>query len=155
VKASFKARLRSANQAGTMTFIAVPAEVMRRFAPRKRVPVKASLNRCRFRTTIADMGYGSCVGVRKEVRDAARITPGDMVAVTLELDLEERTVTVPRDFRRAMAAADRAAFDALSYSRRKELVQVIEAAKKPETRRRRIARAIEETREQSRRRRAR
>jgi uncharacterized protein YdeI (YjbR/CyaY-like superfamily) len=50
---------------------------------------------------------------------------------------------VPADFAKAMRAAGvRTTFDALAYSHRKEHVRVIEEAKKPETRQRRIDAAI-------------
>ena len=55
----------------------------------------------------------------------------------------ERTVTVPPDFAKALKAAGlRSTFDALAYSHRKEHVRLIEEAKKPETRQRRIEAAV-------------
>jgi len=69
--------------------------------------------------------------------------PGHDYTVDLSLDTSERIVEVPADFANALRAAGvRKAFDALSYSRRREQVQLIEAAKKPETRQRRIEAAI-------------
>jgi uncharacterized protein YdeI (YjbR/CyaY-like superfamily) len=50
---------------------------------------------------------------------------------------------VPDDFAAAMRKAGvRTAFDALSYTHRKEHVRAIEDAKKPETRQRRIDAAV-------------
>lgn len=59
----------------------------------------------------------------------------------------ERSVDVPADFKKAMSAAERRAFDAMPYSHRKEYVMWIEDAKKPETRLRRINLAREKMRE--------
>ncbi|HTF10056.1 MAG TPA: YdeI/OmpD-associated family protein [Asanoa sp.] len=42
------------------------------------------------------------------------------------------------------AGAARRAFDALSYTRRKEWARLVESAKTPETRQRRIAKAVGE-----------
>ena len=54
-------------------------------------------------------------------------------------------VTVPPDFAAALDAdpAARCAFDALPLSHRREHILAIEEAKKPETRARRIAKALE------------
>jgi uncharacterized protein YdeI (YjbR/CyaY-like superfamily) len=63
------------------------------------------------------------------------------VEVTLELDTEPRVVEVPHDLAAALAEKPgaRAAFDALSYSMRKEYVRQVTEAKAQETRDRRIA----------------
>lgn len=58
-------------------------------------------------------------------------------------DTQERTVEVPADFAAALRESGLTkAFDALSYTHRKEHVRAIEEAKKPETRARRIEAAI-------------
>jgi hypothetical protein len=64
--------------------------------------------------------------------------------VTLERDLEERTVTVPPDLARALAGnrAARQAWDRLSYTHKKEHARALEDARKPETRTRRLVRTI-------------
>ena len=64
-------------------------------------------------------------------------------------DTEPREVTVPPDFAEALDAEPdaRRSFDALPRSHRREHVLAIEEAKKPETRQRRIAKAIEMLRE--------
>ena len=76
----------------------------------------------------------------KEHRTAAGVKAGDVVEVTLEPDLEPRTVEVPADLVEAMEGEPgaRAAFDVLSYSVRKEFVRQVEDAKTEETRVRRI-----------------
>lgn len=115
---------------------------MKHFEGRIRVPVRATINGVTWRTTIADMGAGPMIGVAAAIRNAAGIERGDRVTIAIEEDKEERTVTVPRDFAKAMSKSQRKAYDSMSYSHRKEYVQWIEAAKKPETRTRRIAKAL-------------
>ncbi len=68
-----------------------------------------------------------------------------MVDVDLELDTEPREVTVPDDFKAALEVVPEAgaAFARLSYSHQRQHVEAIEAAKQPETRRRRIDKAID------------
>jgi uncharacterized protein YdeI (YjbR/CyaY-like superfamily) len=50
---------------------------------------------------------------------------------------------VPKDLASALDDKARAAFDRMSYTHRKEYVEWIEEAKRDETRRRRIAKAVE------------
>jgi uncharacterized protein YdeI (YjbR/CyaY-like superfamily) len=111
------------------------------FGGRTRVPVRATVNGVTWRTTIANMGAGPMIGVTAATRKAAGIERGDGVTVSIELDTQERTVDLPADFSKALNKAQRAAYDAMSYTHRKEYVQWIEGAKKPETRLRRIEQA--------------
>jgi len=62
----------------------------------------------------------------------------------MAIDTEERTVTTPDDLQQALETEPqaKAAFDKLSYSHRKEYVQWIEEAKKPETRAKRIEKTL-------------
>jgi uncharacterized protein YdeI (YjbR/CyaY-like superfamily) len=66
------------------------------------------------------------------------------VEITLELDDQPRTVDVPDDLAAALAGRPglREAFDALSYSARKEHVRQVTTAKAAETRQRRIAKIV-------------
>jgi uncharacterized protein YdeI (YjbR/CyaY-like superfamily) len=67
------------------------------------------------------------------------------VDVDIDRDTAPREVTVPDDLAAALDAAGvRAAFDGLSFTRRQEYVVKVEGAKKPETRRARIERAVTE-----------
>jgi uncharacterized protein YdeI (YjbR/CyaY-like superfamily) len=71
---------------------------------------------------------------------------GDPVVVTVERDEAARTIDVPADLAAALDAAGmREAFDRLSFSHRREHVNAVNDAKKPQTRARRIAKAVEMT----------
>jgi uncharacterized protein YdeI (YjbR/CyaY-like superfamily) len=80
----------------------------------------------------------------KEHRQAAGVQAGDEVRVTLELDDEPRTVEIPPDLASALAAKPgaMAAFEASSYTNRKEYVRQVEDAKSQETRDRRIEKIV-------------
>lgn len=110
-----------------------------------RAPVKVTINGFTFRTTVAVYGGKYFIGIRRSNREAAGIEAGDSITMHVELDEEERTVTAPKDLAKALAKSARAKkkWDALSYTHKREHVEAIESAKKPETRARRIARAIE------------
>ena len=138
----FQVRLQGSDDS-TATYALVPPSVMRAFEGRVRVPVRVTVNGVTWRTTICNMGLGPCIGVNAAVRNAAAVHRGDRITFEIERDTAERTVNVPADFAKALRAAERRAFDAMSYSHRKEYVEWIEAAKKPETRLRRIRKACE------------
>jgi uncharacterized protein YdeI (YjbR/CyaY-like superfamily) len=74
-------------------------------------------------------------------RKAAGVKAGDQVEVTLELDLEPRTIEVPDDLAVALAEVEGAtpAFDALAPSKCKDFVRQVNEAKTKETRDQRIA----------------
>ncbi len=123
------------------TGIQVPPEVVAALGKGKKPPVKVSLNGYTYRTTVAVMGGVSMLSLSAENREAAGVKAGDEVEVLIELDTEPRIVIIPQDLAEALSQepAQKAAFDALSYSVRKEYVRQVEDAKAPETRNRRIA----------------
>jgi uncharacterized protein YdeI (YjbR/CyaY-like superfamily) len=145
----FSTRLKGYDLKGSTTFVFVPEAVMVAFAPRRRVPVKATVNRYAYRTTIVDMGKGPCFAVNKTVREATGIARDDRIDVTVELDVEARTVDVPDYLAKALGKRLRATFDAMAYSHRKEYVDWIAAAKQDETRARRVGKVIEKLRERA------
>jgi antitoxin component of MazEF toxin-antitoxin module len=133
----FRATLEGA-ESSTATFVRIPASVMREFGGRIRVPVRITVEGVEHRTTICDMGMGPMVGIPAAIRKAAGIERDDRITVSLKVDEEERTVSVPQDLTRRLNSAQRRVFDKMAYTHRKEYVQWVEAAKKPETRARRI-----------------
>ena len=127
----------------TATGMTVPDDVVERLGAGKRPPVEATINGYTYRNTIAVMGGRYMLGVAAEHREKAGVKAGDKLEVTLELDTAERTVAVPPDLAKALKAAKATAgFDRLSYTLRKEHVRSIEDAKAPDTRQRRIDKAV-------------
>jgi uncharacterized protein YdeI (YjbR/CyaY-like superfamily) len=82
--------------------------------------------------------------VLKEIRQKIGKTFGDEVVVTLEEDVQPRVVEVPLDFQQALERSlnAKAAFGRLSYTHQKEHVKAFLDAKREETRRSRIEKAI-------------
>ncbi|OGO36322.1 MAG: hypothetical protein A2W35_03155 [Chloroflexi bacterium RBG_16_57_11] len=126
------------------TGLPVPPEAVAALSTKKRPPVKVSLSGYTYRTTVAAYGDVYMLPLSAEHREAAGVKAGDQVEVTLELDLEPRTVEVPADLAAALAEKPGAiaAFDALSYTMRKEYVRQVETAKAQETRDRRVAKIV-------------
>jgi hypothetical protein len=109
-----------------------------------RAPVKVTLNGYTFRSTIAAMGGPPLIPLRRSNQEAARLDGIDTLDVRLDLDTEPRVVKAPADLVKALRAAslwDR--WQDLSFSHQREHVEAVEGAKKPETRARRIERAVQ------------
>ncbi|MCA1592721.1 MAG: YdeI/OmpD-associated family protein [Acidobacteria bacterium] len=128
----------------TATAIIIPFDVPKTFGTRARVPVRGTINDTPFRTSIVPMGGKFIMVVNKQLRADANVKAGDTVSIVLERDTEPRVITPPADLARALKADKdaQAAWDKLSYTHRKEYAQAVEAAKKPETRQRRIEKAV-------------
>jgi len=128
---------------GPMCFVPVPFDPKEAFG-KVRAPVKVTLNSYSYRSTIFSMGGAICIPLRKSHREAAGIQGNEQLDVTITLDTTTRAVALPPDFARELTAHRRAAqrWEALSYTHRREHVESISSAKKPDTRARRIANAI-------------
>lgn len=126
-----------------MCFIPVPFDPAPLFG-KVRAPVKVTLNGYTYRSTIASMGDGPCIPLRKSNREAAGLEGGETLDVTLTLDTDKREIKPPADFVKALKAAPPAwdRWRELSFSHQREYVEAIEEAKKPETRTRRIEGAV-------------
>ena len=127
-----------------VTGIEIPFDVQKVFGTRGRVPVSGTINGFAFRSSLAPYGGKHYMAVNRQMREGAKAQAGDTVRLTLEKDEAVREVAVPPDFQKALARDPeaRAAWAKLSYTHRKEWVQEIEGAKRPETRERRLAKAI-------------
>jgi hypothetical protein len=109
---------------------------------RARVPVAITYRGQVFRTSIS-VYRGQWMMVVNEAMREGGLTPPGTYAVDIAVDTAERTVEVPDDLAAALSSAGvRAAFDALSYTRRKEHVRLVADAKRPETRAVRIAKVV-------------
>jgi hypothetical protein len=126
------------------TGLRIPADVIAALGKGKKPAVRVTVNGYSYRSTVAAYGDVFMLPLSKEHREAAGVSAGEEVTVTLELDIEPRIVEVPYDLAAALAEKPgaRAAFDALAYSVRKEFVRQVNEAKAAETRQRRIANIV-------------
>jgi Bacteriocin-protection, YdeI or OmpD-Associated/Domain of unknown function (DUF1905) len=124
--------------------IEVPASVIEGLGGSKRPAVVVTLNDYSYRSTVAPMGGGWWVGVNADHRAASGLQGGDEVQVTLELDTAPRELEVPRELADALARDPQAKafFDGLSYSNRRVFTLSVEGTSNPETKARRVEKAI-------------
>lgn len=109
---------------------------------RARVPLAITYQGQVFRTSVSVYRGQWMTVVNAQMREGG-LMPGATYTVDIAADTGERVVEVPDDLAAALRKAKLTkAFDALAYTHRKEAVRLVEDAKKPETRARRIEAAI-------------
>lgn len=143
---SFEGRLVRPEGTGTWTYVDVPAAVSDRLGTPARLPVSGTVAGQPLRSTLMVFAGGArYLVVPRELREAAGVGPGDVVRVELEPDLEPRTVEAPPDLSAALEGTPgaSAAFTRLANSHKKAYVDWIDAAKRPETRERRIFKSVD------------
>lgn len=126
---------------GTTTGFVVPDEVVEALGAGRRPKVAVTVQGHTWRTSIASMGGRFLLGASAAVRADAGLTAGQTYTVTVEVDTAPRTVDVPDDLAAALAASPGAAasWSGLTYSQQRQHAEAVLAAKKPETRERRVA----------------
>ena len=127
--------------------IEVPEEIIRKLSSSKQPLVRVTIKKYTYRSAVAVMNGKFMIGVSAENRQAAGVQGGDEVDVTVELDLEPRTVEIPKDLKSALIEAGALeAFENSAPSMRKEYVRQVTEAKAQETRERRISKIVEKLR---------
>jgi hypothetical protein len=133
----------------TATMFRVPFDLKEAFGA-ARPPVKVTIGDYTWRTTPGvydDVGH---IVVNRAAKAATGVDAPDRVQVTMEVDTEPRTVEVPSDLRTALREGGVAdTFSKLSFTDRREYVEWVEEAVRPETRARRISETVDRIRRQS------
>jgi hypothetical protein len=101
----------------------------------KRFPVVATVNGHTWRTTVTRKHGEFLLGLNREVRAGAGVDAGDSVELEIGLDSDPGDVDVPDTLAAALDGDPlaRAAFEALSYTHRKEYARWIKDTKREET----------------------
>ena len=133
----------------TATFFRVPVDVPSLFGGSHRPPVVVKLGRHTYRSTIAKYGDDYFLPLSRANREAAGVAAGDRVAVEIEADTAPREVEPPPELAAALACDEEArqVYGSLSYTHRREYAEWVAEAKRPETRVRRAAKAVDLLRE--------
>ena len=128
----------------TATGIPVPEDVVAGLGGGKRPKVRVTINGYGYRSSVGSLGGRSMLPVSAQIRAEAKIAAGADVEVDVVLDTEPREVSVPADLAAALDGepSARDAFGRLPYSHQLRYVTVVEDAKTPETRQRRIDKTI-------------
>jgi len=129
----------------TAAGIVVPSEILEGLAAGKKPAVRVTINGYTYRSSVATIDGRPMIGVSNDVRKAAGVAAGETVDIDVELDTAKRTVALPEELVALLDtdAVARAAYDKLSYSNQRRIVEPIDQTKNPETRQRRIDKAME------------
>jgi len=137
------------------TFVVIPVNVVEALRATGRTSVVGTIDgrpiRHQFMPyTFQGVGRQVVMAVNKATREAIGKNAGDTVEFDLERDERSRSadVEVPTELAQALAAdpVAGAAFSALAPSHRREYADHVAEAKRPETRQRRAAHAIQRLR---------
>jgi hypothetical protein len=129
-------------------YIEPPLDVKEVFGA-KRVKVTATFDGVEYRGSIVSMGGCYMLGMTQEIRKKIGKDFGDSVNVTVEEDVEERTIEIPDDFMEVLKAEEVVlkSFEKLSFTGKKDYINWINNAKKADTRHARILKAIDQLKE--------
>ena len=128
---------RNTDVANSSAWIEFPYDLKQTYGVGNLVPYKATFDgRVTYQGSLAKMGGpGAMILLRKDVRAELGKQPGESVEVIVELDDKPRELNIAKDFKQTLQAAGLwEKFSGLAYTHRKEYVQWVEGAKKPETR---------------------
>jgi hypothetical protein len=140
----FKAKLEPVPHGGL--YVVVPEAATAGAGLKYGARVRGTVNGVAYRSSLMKYSGVFHMGVHKATALGAGVKGGDRVEVTIEIDDQPLpTDVVPPDLARAIAkhARAEAAWQALSPAHKREHVKHVMDAKKPETRARRIAQAVE------------
>lgn len=125
------------------TYIIVPFDVEKEFGQKGHIKVKTTIDGVAYRGMIARMEKDKphLLIITQAIRKQINKTAGERVKIVMEVDTEERTLTLPKELSTLLENNIKAKtfFDTLSYTNRKEYVRWIENAKKPETKQNRLS----------------
>ena len=142
----FRAVIEAARGGGAV--VLVPDEVAAALGGMKQMRVTGTVGATAFRSSTMPYRGALYMGVHKATREAAGAVIGDEIEVALVRDDSPRVLELPPELEAALAAEPglRARFEALSFSRRRELAEPVREAKRPETRARRLEAALQRLR---------
>jgi hypothetical protein len=139
---TFRTTLRQEGK--TATGFEVPPEVVEALGGGKRPPVTITINGYTYRSTVFPYTEAYMLPLAAEHRSAAGVEAGQQMEVTLELDTAPRVLEIPPELAAALDADPQAKafFDGLSYSNKRVFTLNVEGTNNPETKARRVEKAI-------------
>src|SRR3954451_12837376 len=145
VRTRFKATLQESGSGSGGHLIEVPDAVVAKLGGGGRILVRVTFDGVPYRGSIVRYRGTTMIGVTKAVIAEAGVSIGDTLDVVAENDDAPRGVEVPDDLAKILRANRLTkAWDALSFTRRKELASSVATAKRPETRTKRVELAVAE-----------
>jgi hypothetical protein len=126
------------------TFLNVPKNASAKLPSRGMTAIEGTINGFPFQATLEPDGQkGHWLRVERKLREAIGAQAGDIVTLEIAPAAEEPEPKVPTDLRKALAATPkaRALWSDITPTARRDWIQWITSAKRPETRVRRVKNA--------------
>jgi uncharacterized protein YdeI (YjbR/CyaY-like superfamily) len=147
----FEATLERMRSRLNWTIIRVPFDAAKVFGGRGQIKVRVEINGFPYRTSLFPTGLspegktGHILLVNKQMQKAARVRAGGSARFQIELDTEERIVTIPDRLKRIFAEdrAFRRWYDQLNHSSRSDIAKWVTEPKSEEARVRRAEQMTE------------
>lgn len=132
---------------GNHASLAIPDSVLAELKTNRRAPLRVTINGHTYQSTATGVGGECRVVFPSADRQASGVTGGDTITVHLELDDGYREVNIHPDLAVALDSAGVSdIFNAMSYSRRKEIARGVSEVKTDETRSRRVQKVLDDLR---------
>jgi hypothetical protein len=142
---SYSATIEQEEVESAAAWVVFPHDLKELYGIGNLAPVVVTFDGIQYRGSIAKMGPEPMLLIRSDIRKQLGKARGDSVEVTVTLDTTPRTVKVPPEL--ATAFRDRPdaqkRFKELSYTNQREYAQWITSSKRPDTKERRIAKAVD------------
>ncbi len=142
----FEARLERLRSRLNWIIVRIPFDAAKLWGLRGQIKVKGEINGFPFRTSLFPTREGwHFLLVNKRMQEAARAFEGSTAHLKMELDTEERSVTVPEELKRCLNQ-DRSLrrwYDELNYSTRNDIAKWVTEPKSAEARIRRAEQIAE------------
>ncbi len=146
----FEARLERLRSSLNWIVIRVPFDAAKVWGTRGQIKVKGEINGYAFRTSLFPTREGRHILlVNKRMQKGARAAEGSVALFQMELDREERTVTIPGELKRILSRVSREDrsfrrwYDELNHSTRNEIAKWTAEPKSAEARVRRAEQIAE------------
>jgi hypothetical protein len=141
---SWEGKILDAGEGTGGAYLEIPFDVAAVFG-KKRIKIVADFEGIPYRGTLAVYGGIYMLLVLKSIRSALGKQIGDTIKVTVTEDIIPRIIEPPEDFYSILKEHPEALefYEKSSFTCKKEYVNWINSAKKPETRKSRIKKAIE------------
>lgn len=131
---------------GYLRCVDVPPAVSRMLGDESVIPICASAAGVPFRSTLTPRGGGAHrLFVHSRIWRPRRLDIGDSIEIQIERDYESREPDTPHDLLKALQKrpAARGFYERASVALRREIGRWLAAAKRPETRERRVEQALD------------
>jgi uncharacterized protein YdeI (YjbR/CyaY-like superfamily) len=121
----FDARLERLRSRLNWIIVRIPFDAAKAWGLRGQIKVKGEINGFAFRTSLFPTREGwHFLLINKRMQNGARAVEGSVARFQMELDSEERTVTIPDELKRILSddRSLRSWYDGLNYSTRNDIV---------------------------------